>query len=103
MGWYVLGDSKTRPRLSASSAAFRVTISLSLAHFRILVRDVSWVSVVLEAYEHSPTYIDTKGHVSITSIRLELLSEQFERDKRDVRVVHCLEGLFISYVQGAWA
>jgi hypothetical protein len=42
------------------------------------------------------THVDTKGHVSVTSVRLELLSKELERDKRDVRVVHSLESLRIS-------
>jgi len=39
------------------------------------------------------TYVNTQGHVSITSVRIKLLSEQLEGKKRDVRIVHCLKGL----------
>jgi hypothetical protein len=67
--------SKTRPRESASSAALRVTTSLSLAHLRILVRDVSWRSAdgPGEMTAARSTYVNTERHVAVTSVRLELL------------------------------
>ena len=42
------------------------------------------------------THVDTKGHVAVTSVRLELVRGELERDERDVRVVHRLQGLRVS-------
>lgn len=80
------------PRVSASSAAFKVTTSLSLAHFRILVSDVSCRVSAASPRQIRP-HVDTERHVPITSVRLELVVHELERDQRDVRVVHRLQGL----------
>ena len=43
-------------------------------------------------YMTRETNVDTQRDVPVTSIRLKLISHQLERDERDVRVVHCLQG-----------
>jgi hypothetical protein len=42
-------------------------------------------------YMTRETNVDTQRDIPVTSIRLKLISHQFERDERDVRVVHCLQ------------
>ena len=42
---------------------------------------------------NNPAHVYAERHVSIAAERFKLLGKQLERDERDVRVVHGLEGL----------
>ena len=63
--------------------------------------DVSWTlaHALFEVAKRGCTHVNTKGDVAVAAVRLELVGNQLQRNKGNVRVVHGLKGLTVSGAQ----